>query len=253
MPGDTEGTLKAVDLKTGAATETEPITYNGCLPQQMQAVGPWVYWDCYPSGSISDGNGVYNTQTQQWSWVPRGTLGDGYVVAYDYNRGLILTPIGDAPRTIEAFTSRYNGPLVEADRFGGAIAYAKEENAQITVVDSDVATSPVTEIESQVEQSVNLASATDAVWDADWQLSKPVTDAQVTIRNKNGRIAFTGSAKEYAAAVSFSWDGRTSDGRYVNDGTYTWELTGTPADGSGTALKVTGTIELTSRTKTTIG
>lgn len=254
MPGDTEGTLQAVDLKTGAATETEPITDNGCLPQQMQAVGPWVYWDCYPSGSISSGHGVYNAQTQQWSWAPRGTLGDGYVVAYDHDRGqLNLTPIGDAPRTIEAFTSQYNGPLVEADRFGGAIAYAKEKNAQITVVDSGVATSPVAEIESRVEQSVNLASATDAVWDADWQLSKPVTGAQVTIRNKAGRTVFTGSAKEYAAAVAFSWDGRTGDGRYVTDGTCTWELTGTPADGSGAALKVTGTVELTSRTKTAAG
>ncbi|MEV5086320.1 hypothetical protein AB0K74_49345, partial [Streptomyces sp. NPDC056159] len=54
----------------------------------------------------------------------------------------------------------------------------------------------------------------------------------------------------YAAAVAFSWDGRNSDRRYVNAGTYTWELTGTPADGSGAALKVTGTIKLTKPTKT---
>ncbi|AXE78467.1 hypothetical protein [Streptomyces atratus] len=35
--------------------------------------------------------------------------------------------------------------------------------------------------------------------------------------------------------------------QYVNDGTYTWEITGTPGDGSGAPLKVTGTIELTKR------
>ncbi|MFJ5901827.1 FlgD immunoglobulin-like domain containing protein [Streptomyces sp. NPDC093064] len=256
MPSDTEtdGTLQAVDLKSGATTDTEQIT-GGCLPQELQAVGPWVYWDCYPSGTVSsDGHGVYNTQTQQWSWAPRGTLGDGYVVTYDWDRGrLNLTPIGDRPRIIEAFTSQYSSPLVEADRFGGAIAYAKEQNARITVLDSGVDTSPVAEIESQVEQSVNLASATDAVWDADWQLSKPVTGAQVTIRNKAGHTVFTGPAKEYAAAVAFSWDGRNSNRRYVNAGTYTWELTGTPADGSGAALKVTGTIELTKPTKTAAG
>ncbi|MGW7365510.1 FlgD immunoglobulin-like domain containing protein [Streptomyces sp. NPDC054841] len=243
MPGDSEGTLQAVDLKSGETTATEAITDNGCLPQQLQTAGPWVYWDCYPSGSVSSGHGVYNTQTQQSSWSPRGTLGDGYVVAYDWDRGqLNLTPLEDAPRTIEAFTSQSTGPLVEVDRFGGALAYAKEKSARITVIDSGVATSPVAGIESRVDQSVDLKSATDAVWDADWQLSKPVTDAQVTVRNKTGRTVFTGSAEEYAAAVSFSWDGRTSDGRYVNDGTYTWELTGTPADGSGGALKVTGTV-----------
>ncbi|MEU8887948.1 FlgD immunoglobulin-like domain containing protein [Streptomyces sp. NPDC048442] len=251
MPGDTAGTLRAFDLKSGAATETEPITDNGCVPQQLQAVGPWVYWDCYPSGSISTGHGVYHTQTRQGSWAPRGTLGDSYVVAYDYGRGrLDLTPIGDAPRTIEAFASRNNGPLVGADRFGGTIAYAKENSARITVLDSGVATSPVAEIESRVDQSLNLASATDSVWDADWQLSKPVTDARVTIRNKAGHPVFTGAAKEYAAAVAFSWDGRADDGRYAGEGTYTWELTGTPADGSGTALKATGPVELTTRTET---
>jgi hypothetical protein len=245
MPGDTEGTLQAVDLKTGETTATEPITDNGCLPQQLQTAGPWVYWDCYPSGSISSGHGVYNTETRQSSYAPRGTLGDGYVVAYEENRGqLNLTPIGDAPRTIEAFTVQYAYPIVEADRFGGAVAYAKEKSARITVVDSGVATSQVTGIESRVEQSVDLRSATDAVWDGDWQLSKPVVDARVTVRNKSGRTVFTGSAEEYAAAVSFSWDGRTADGRYVNDGSYSWELTGTPADGSGGALKVTGTVAL---------
>ncbi|MFB7577294.1 FlgD immunoglobulin-like domain containing protein [Streptomyces sp. NPDC056165] len=251
MPGDTDGTLQAVDLKSGAVTETERIT-GGCLPQELQAVGPWVYWDCYPSGTVtSDGHGVYNTQTQQWTYAPRGTLGDGYVVAYDDGRyQLNVTPIGGTPHTVEAFPVQYSGPLVEADRFGGAIAYRKEKNAQITVLDSGVDTSPVAEIESRIEQSVNLASATDAVWDADWQLSKPVTGAQVTIRNKAGHTVFTGPAKEYAAAVAFSWDGRNSDRRYVNAGTYTWELTGTPADGSGAALKVTGTIKLTKPTKT---
>ncbi|KUO21680.1 hypothetical protein AQJ91_07845 [Streptomyces dysideae] len=244
MPSDSDdGTLQAVDLKSGETTATDPITDNGCQPQQLQTAGPWVYWDCYPSGSVSSGHGVYNTQTRQSSWAPRGTLGDGYVVAYDGNRGqLNLTPIGDAPRTIDAFTSQYAYPIVEADRFGGAVAYAKEKSSQITAVNSGVATSQVVGIESQVEQSVNLTSVTDALWDADWQLSKPVIDAQVTVRNKTGRTVFTGSAKEYAAAVSFSWDGRTGDGRYVNDGTYTWELTGTPADGSGGALKVTGTV-----------
>ncbi|GHG89727.1 FlgD immunoglobulin-like domain containing protein [Streptomyces lanatus] len=244
MPSDSDdGTLQAVDLKTGATTATDPITDNGCLPQQLQTSGPWVYWDCYPSGSVSSGHGVYNTQTRQSSWAPRGTLGDGYVVAYDGDRGrLDLTPIGDAPRTIEAFTSQYAYPIVEADRFGGAVAYAKEKSAQITVVDSGVATSPVAGIESRVDGSVDLGSATDAVWDAHWQLSKPVVDAQMTVRNKTGRTVFEGSAEEYAAAVSLTWDGRTDDGRYVNDGTYTWELTGTPADGSGADLTVTGTV-----------
>ncbi|QOV36058.1 hypothetical protein IM697_39530 [Streptomyces ferrugineus] len=244
MPSDSDdGTLQAVDLKSGETTVTDPITDNGCQPQQLQTAGPWVYWDCYPSGSVSSGHGVYNTQTRQSSWAPRGALGDGYVVAYDGSRGRLgLTPIGDATRTIEAFTSQYEYPIVEADRFGGAVAYAKERSARITVVDSGVATSQVAEIESRVEQSVNLTSTADAVWDADWLLSKPVIDAQVTVRNKTGRVMFTGAAKEYAAAVSFSWDGRTGDGRYVKDGTYTWELTGAPADGSGGALKVTGTV-----------
>lgn len=246
MPSDSDdGTLQAVDLKSGETTATDPITDNGCLPQQLQTAGPWVYWDCYPTGSVSSGHGVYNTETRQSSWAPRGTLGDGYVVAYEENRGqLNLTPIGDAPRTVEAFTVQYAYPIVQTDRFGGALAYAKERSARITVVDSGVATSPVAGIESRTDQSVDLASATDAVWDAHWQLSKPVTDARVTVRNKSGRTVFTGSAKEYAAAVSFSWNGRTGDGRYVNDGTYTWELTGTPADGSGAALKVTGTVAL---------
>jgi hypothetical protein len=34
------------------------------------------------------------------------------------------------------------------------------------------------------------------------------------------------------------------------EGSCTWELTGTPADGSGTALKATGSVELTTSAKT---
>lgn len=252
MPGATEGALQTVDLKTGALTETDPITDNGCLPEEIQAVGPWVYWDCYPAGNFTGGHGVYNAQTQQPSYAPRGTLGDGYVVRYDYNHyQLDVTPIGGDPHTVEAFTYQYNGPLVKADPFGSAIAYAKENSAEITVVDSGVDTSPVAAIDSWVEQSVNLASATGSVWDAHWQLSKPVTDTQVTIRNKVGHTVFAGPATEYAAAVAFSWDGRDRDGRYVNDGTYTWELAGTPADDNGATLVVTGAINLTSSAKST--
>ncbi|WP_159072308.1 FlgD immunoglobulin-like domain containing protein [Streptomyces sp. CMB-StM0423] len=246
MPGVTEGTLQAVDLKTGEVAETEPFTFNGCAPKEMQAVGHWVYWDCDPRGITDSGHGVYNTQTRRTSYTPRGVLGDGYVLAYQRERlRLLLTPIGGNPYVVESFASRYQGPLVETDRFGGTLAYSKEDDAQITVVDSGVATAPVAEIEARVEQSVNLASPADPRWDADWQLSKPATGTQVMIRDKTGRTVLTAPADEHAAAVAFSWDGRTDNGLYANEGTYTWELTAAPADGSGALLKTTGTIELT--------
>ena len=245
-PGPTAGTLEAYDLKAGAVTETVQLGED-CVPKDVQTVGAWVYWDCNPYTDMSD-HGIYNRLTKEHTGTPyRGTLGDGYVVAYDRDRGglLTLTPIGDASRTLATVPTQYNDPQFAVDRFANGVAYVPERSGKVVVLDPNQITSAVTKIESRVDKSANFRSATDAEWNATWQLSKPVTGAKVTLRDSAGHVVWTRDPQQAAASLTTSWDGRTGEGSWITDGTYTWELTGKPKDGYGADLKVTGTVTFT--------
>jgi gliding motility-associated-like protein len=61
----------------------------------------------------------------------------------------------------------------------------------------------------------------------------------ITIYNRWGQSVFT------SAALNFQWDGRTTAGLPVPDGTYFWVLTYVPLRGDGSEQAMTGTVTIT--------
>ncbi|MFD5393418.1 FG-GAP-like repeat-containing protein [Streptomyces sp. NPDC127097] len=241
--GETTGTLTSLDLKSGATDTVQ--TGDDCVAVDVQAVGRWVSWDC--KLNISGGHGVYDrVSKEQWRGPSTGTLGDGYLLTHDTdNQRLLVTPIGDATRTIAQTPEWASGKYLDADRFGTGIAFLADNRKDLQIFDPGVPTSPLTKIESRVGTSVNLKSATAPTWQAAWQLSKPATDAKVTLKDRAGKVVRTLDAARSGAALKTSWDGRTDSGRWAVDGTYTWQLSAAPEDGSGADLSLTGTFSLT--------
>jgi flagellar hook assembly protein FlgD len=55
------------------------------------------------------------------------------------------------------------------------------------------------------------------------------------------KIVRTLDVTAVGASVTASWDGTLADGTRASAGTYTWELTAAPADGTGPGVTLTGT------------
>ncbi|WP_053084743.1 FG-GAP-like repeat-containing protein [Streptomyces viridochromogenes] len=248
---DGAGNLEGTGLPTASGT----ATVSACAAKDLQAVGRWVYWEC-SSTFETDPVGVYDAVTGTRMTLPRpGKLGDGYVVSYDSaTRRVEVTDFHTGtvaePRTVEELPADPGAKdPVSADPYGGTFAYAVG-GGQVRVADSGVPTSPVKKIQSRVEWSVDVsANSMDRTWSASWLLSKPVTGAKAEIRDKAGRVVRTLTPTRRDASLATTWDGKVSDTRYATDGTYTWRLTGTPADGQGPALSATGTFTLTGGTR----
>ncbi|MEV0177069.1 FlgD immunoglobulin-like domain containing protein [Streptomyces sp. NPDC050803] len=253
-PGDSKGTVKATDLKSG---DTESFSLGKeCTPTDLQAVGRWVYWTCEASGDPA-GSGVWDRTTGRMIDVPgNGELGDGYVVVHDESAGQLRlldfhTVDSVQTRTLADLPGYLAHGHYAVDRFGGGVAYLPERGrpGALRAVASDVPTSPLAGIEAHPENAVDLGSATDTRWSGAWQLSKPAAaGARVVIKDASGATVRTLDAVRGGAALDAVWDGTVDDasGReYAHDGTYTWELTAAPADGQGPDLRLTGTIEVT--------
>ena len=245
-PGDTKGTVKATDLKSGT---TESFSLGkACTPTDLQAVGRWVYWTCDATGDPA-GSGVWDRTTQRMIDAPKGgELGDGYLVLHDESAGqLQLVDF----HTLDSVTTRaladINGSMAHdyyaVDRFGGGVAYVPGRGTPgaMRAVGSGVPTSSLSEIESSPETSLDLQSATDTNWHGSWQLSKPTAPgAQVVIKHANGRIVRTLDAVQHGAALTATWDGTDTGGAFAKTGPYIWELTAGPQDGQGPELKLSG-------------
>ncbi|GGJ68953.1 FlgD immunoglobulin-like domain containing protein [Streptomyces brasiliensis] len=250
-PGDTKGTVKATDLKSGT---TESFSLGkACTPTDLQAVGRWVYWTCEASGDPA-GSGVWDRTTQRMIDAPKGgELGDGYLVLHDETAGKLQlvdfhTVDSVTTRTLADITGYMAHGYYAVDRFGGGVAYVPERGkpGAMRAVGSGVPTSSLSEIESSPETSLDLQSANDARWDGSWQLSKPTAPgAQVVIKHADGSIVRTLDAVQHGATLTAAWDGRDADGAFAHNGPYTWELTAAPQDGQGAELKLSGAITVT--------
>ncbi|MER6646569.1 FlgD immunoglobulin-like domain containing protein [Streptomyces anulatus] len=247
-PGDTKGTVKATDLKSGT-TESFSLGKE-CTPTDLQAVGRWVYWACEGSGDPV-GSGVWDRTTQRMIDVPMGgELGDGYVVRHDETAGELQlvdfhTVTNVTSRPLADITGYLAHGYYAVDRFGGGVAYAPERGkpGAMRAVGSGVPTSSLAGIEAETETSLDSRSATDARWDGSWQLSKPgAPGAQVVIKDAGGNVVRELDAVQNGAALTTAWDGRNSGGAFAHNGPYTWELTAAPQDGQGAELKLSGAI-----------
>lgn len=87
-----------------------------------------------------------------------------------------------------------------------------------------------------------------ALWRGAFPLSKPLTDCRVTFRKNGTPVRIIGCAASTTTGLAtVAWDGKTGSGNPVSNGTYTWTLTGSDADGSlrwytGSAGAISGTV-----------
>ncbi|PWI16518.1 hypothetical protein DI272_21860 [Streptomyces sp. Act143] len=233
-PGDTKGTVRSTDLKSGA-TESFALGKE-CTPTDLQAVGRWVYWTCAAAGDPA-GSGVWDRETGRMIDVPAdGELGDGYVVVHDEGAGELRlldfhTADGVQTRVLAAELPGYlSHGAYAVDRFGGGVAYLPERGkpGAMRVAASGVPTSALTAVEAH-------AGYADGRWTGSWQLSKPAAPgAYVVVKDGSGATVRTLPAVQRGAALHVVWDGA------VDDGTYSWELVAAPGDGQGAELRLNG-------------
>lgn len=77
-------------------------------------------------------------------------------------------------------------------------------------------------------------------WTPQWDLTKDLASWTVTIKSGSTTVrTLTGTTVN--ASVRPSWNGRNTAGKLVPNGTYTWTLTGSAADGSGAVAGLDGT------------
>ncbi|MEU2420154.1 FG-GAP-like repeat-containing protein [Streptomyces sp. NPDC007851] len=248
-PGSGTGVVTAKDLKTGKVTDTVS-TGAPCVPKELQAVGRWIYWSCGPAATA----GVWDRTAKKNIPVPSGqaALGDGYLVRHDTSAGaLLLTSFADgtaATRKIgdlAAGGSSLRGVTWTVDKFGGPAAYV-DADQRIHLVPSGVATQRLSAVESEATDNASESSAASSPW---WQwrglLSKPAASWTATLTSKaTGAVVRTLTGGEAHGTLTARWDTRNTAGALVPNGMYTFKLTAPPADGSGPALTVTRTVNV---------
>ncbi len=252
-PGAAKGVVTALDVATQKTTETAD-TGAGCVPQELQAVGRWLYWSC-PSGGPA---GVYDRTAKKSVPVPSGEalLGDGWLVTHDRAAGrLVLTTVdtgqarsrtvGELPDT--GVSQRHVRWTV--DRFGGNTAYVDDQE-RTHLIPSGVLGQPMTAAGTPEDHPEITPRTFDAVPQdvTTTPLSKPAASWTLTLRDKaTGKVVDTvrgGAARERLTA---HWHGMVPDvpgDVPFPNGTYAWTLSAVPADGNGPALRRTGTVRL---------
>jgi hypothetical protein len=215
---------------------------SGCLLEDLQAVGRWLLWTCVGSAA---GQGVYDTVRKtnlrlvsgdDWS---SAKLGDGFV-ASEVNGQLKVTDVrGGTPvsHTAGAFASWRPW---DVDPYTGVIAHLGADDG-IHLVPSGIPVSPLVQVDAAVATSAHVKGATGH-WSPKWWLSKPAASWTLVIRSQSGAVVRTLTGGLTRGLVAPTWNGKDDRRRLMPNGTYTWTLTATPADGQGAALTASGTM-----------
>ncbi|MFJ9829104.1 FlgD immunoglobulin-like domain containing protein [Streptomyces sp. NPDC101160] len=235
----TAGAVAAIDVRTGATVRT--VTVADCVLKDVQSVGADLYWKCDTK------SGVLNTATQVNTALPAhgaARLGDGFV---SYTKGdvLALTPLrgGGAARDLGTLPDAMPETGWSVDRFGGNTVFV-DNQSRTHVVPSGVPTSPVSVVDSVVPSDIiNLDGG--SAWTGSWWLSKPVASWTLTVKDRTGAVVRTKTGLQTRGLVETAWDAKNGNGAVVPDGGYSWELTAPSVDGSGAALRTTGTVYVT--------
>ncbi|MEU3602467.1 FG-GAP-like repeat-containing protein [Streptomyces sp. NPDC006798] len=223
-PGKTAGNVVPYDLKT-KKTGAELKLGSGCVPNDLQAVGRWLYWACGTTKA-----GVLDRTTGRTVPVApggRARLGDGFVARQDGDQ-LRLTDLhtgGTAPFATLPPNSKWT-----VDKFGGHVAYASTDQG-IRIKPVDVERAPVTVIESEIDGQADFygdPAYVDRRWNGRWQLSRPAATWSITIKDAAGATVPTlpqAGVRRSGAQLDIDWDGKDAAGRTVRNGSYWWWLT----------------------------
>ncbi|MFI0241545.1 FG-GAP-like repeat-containing protein [Streptomyces sp. NPDC016845] len=247
--------VTAQTLPSGTANETFDA---GCVPEDLQAVGRYVYWRCSDSYDYYRGAGVYDRQSK--AVVRLGTddalLGDGYLVRRSDAAGLTLVDLhgglttatkeADLPQRVVVSAADLGDRTVRrsgwtVDRFGGHIAYVGADR-RVRIVPSGVPASKVAVIDAETSSTLDLKADAPA-WTPRWWLSKPAASWSLALKHKaSGKVVRTLTGGEVRGQLATSWDGKNASGKLVANGAYTWTLTVKPADGAGGDLTASGSV-----------
>ncbi|MFC3573298.1 VCBS repeat-containing protein [Streptomyces yaanensis] len=233
-PGSGNGTVTGYDLEQRRTVETL-ATGAPCTVKELQVVGRWVYWNCGATGPA----GVYDRTAKRAITVPSGPalVGDGYLVRHDRTAGkLMLTDfhtgtaetareIADLPAGNTADQRRQTWSV---DKFGGDIAYA-DADGSVHVVQSGVPSQPLAVIESEVADG--HVDVKDLWWNSTWQLNKPARWT-FTVKDAQGRTVHTETGT--GTAPEAGWNGKSDAGALLYNAAYSWTLTATATEGTGT-------------------
>ncbi|MBH5333335.1 VCBS repeat-containing protein [Streptomyces pactum] len=251
--GSDPGSVTEYSLSTGKTTHTLTLG-TGCVPEELQVVGRWLYWSCGPDA----GAGVYDRVTKTSVPVPSGEarLGDGYVVTHDRRAGtLTLTTVtGGTPASRVIAELPDTGVSQRDVRWtvddSGANAAYVDAQERVHLVPSGVPAQPL-----GLLGPAGNASSLDAARPGTTPrtlttvlLSKPSASWRLTVRDKaTGKVVDTTSGGAARGELTVGWHGavRTSAGEvFFPNGKYDWTLSITPADGTGAPLEVRGTVAL---------
>jgi hypothetical protein len=232
-----------VDLLTGQ--EGELVWFGrDCLLNDFQAVGRWLLWSCVLD---SEGMGVYDTVTKRNLTLVSGDdfgqaqLGDGFVATVEDGQLKVIDVRSGTP--VSHTAGEFEGKAWDVDPYTGVIAQLRSGNT-IRLTSSEVPVSALVQRDATVATSVDVRGGA-AQWGPKWWLNKPAASWQLVIGNKAGTAVRTLSGGLARGVVSPAWNGKDGSGRLVPNGSYSWKLSVTPADGQGAALTRTGTVKVT--------
>ncbi|MCZ7459402.1 FG-GAP-like repeat-containing protein [Streptomyces sp. WMMC940] len=252
--GKDTGAVTSKTLPSGTAGESF-TTLDKCVPNELQAVGRWVYWKC------ENASGVYDRQARRAVAAPLGSvlLGDGYFVhrgdgtgltLYDLHAGLPASgAAADVPHRTLVSAAALGGSVVRragwtVDRFGGHVAYVGADE-RVRVVRTGVPASAITAIDSVVSAGTFDPTVAGARWAGSWWVSKPAAAWQLTVKRADtGAVVRTVSGSEGRGLIEAAWDGKDGAGKAVPGGTYRWTLTAQPSDGVGAPLVTSGDVDV---------
>ncbi|WP_329526999.1 FG-GAP-like repeat-containing protein [Streptomyces sp. NBC_01462] len=244
-----DGMVTATEVRSGNTITSFRVVGSGCGRSGFQTVGRWVYWSGWcdlPQGSVQKAY-VYDTRRKTLIAVPTGGethLGDGFLVTRDSKTGaLILTDVtsGSAvSRTLAAKAGKW-----DVDPYTGLVGYVDQASQDIHVLRSGIPATDIAVLGAKTAPSVGLVNSSSS-WGGTWWLSKPAASWTLVLRNKaTGATVRTLSGGAAHDSVHTSWNGRTSTGAYVPNGTYNWALTVAPADKHGASATASGSLTLT--------
>ncbi|MBV7699558.1 VCBS repeat-containing protein [Streptomyces sp. TRM70350] len=246
--GTAAGAVTAYDLAAKKTTETL-TTEAGCTPNELQALGRYLYWSC-------DGRaGVYDRTAKRSVPVPTGEakLGDGYVVTHDKVAGkLTLTTVTDGTPASRVIGELPDTGVSQRDvRWtvdeSGANAVYVDGQERVHLVPSGVAQQPLRLLGPAQNAAYVQAREIDAVPDTltTVLLSKPSASWELTVRDRaTGKVVAVHGGGAARGELSVGWAGRGTGGTLLPNGTYDWTLQATPADGVGGPLQTRGTARL---------
>ncbi|WP_370414082.1 hypothetical protein [Streptomyces fradiae] len=233
------GQVNAYDLRTGSTSASVELG-SGCRPTELQAVGRWLYWTCG-----ADKAGVYDRTLKKNVPVTAGEslLGDGFVVRHDRTAHKLLLTNAATGQTTDLATvpawadTDSRGGQWTVDKFGANVAFVDAQK-DIHVKRVPVAPQPFVMLDTFDRM---ISGGTTQLR---WRTSRSVGAWKVEIQEPSGRVVRTyQGASGNGAGVAIDWDSRDQLGRGLEDAIYTYVMTAQPADGTGPALRSTGSIE----------